>query len=430
VIAEHLLLISTAILKPKVRNEIAEKWKQKVTNWSGIMDTGCTLCAGAKKDMDCFHDTGLPFKKVFMLPDTSTIKATKKMQLKHGLRAGAGKMNIVPNLHSTLISVPKMADHGYIAVFDKTEARIYNGTTTTITTLGEPLIVAPRCNATGLWKMELDLDYVILGQEHPNHFIVGVNAANAIFNLPNTRQSLMYYHALAGFPVKETFMDAVLTRNYATWPGLTTTLISKHFPDSKEMQKGHMKGQRKGVRLTRVKAATTIKIKPGMEESPPKLVAIKRMNDIFVKIYELVETSHTDQMGTFPITSQQGYRFIMVGIHLDANYIFCELMKNRMEGTMITAYQKIVDRMKIARLGLKHHRLDNECSEIFKKCIQKNGMTHKLVPPDCHCWNMAKCAIQTFKNHFVLILSGVNDRFPLSLWCHLVGPAKSTVNLL
>jgi hypothetical protein len=246
VIAEHLLSISTAILKPKVRNKKAEKWKRKVANWSGILDTGCTSGAGAEKDMDCFHDTGLPSKKVFMLPDTSKIKATKKIQLKQDLHARAGKMNIVPNLHSTLISVPKMADHGYIAVFNKTEARIYNGTTTTITTLGEPLIVAPRCNITGLWKMELDLDFEILGQEHPNHFIAGVNAANAIFNLPNTRKSLMYYHALAGFPVKETFMDAVCTGNYATWPGLTTTLISKHFPDSKETQKGHMKGQKKG----------------------------------------------------------------------------------------------------------------------------------------------------------------------------------------
>jgi hypothetical protein len=35
-----------------------------------------------------------------------------------------------------------------------------------------------------------------------------------------------------------------------------------------------------------------------------------------------------------------------------------------------------------------------------------------------------------FKNHFVSILSGVDDRFPLSLWCHLVQPAKFTVNLL
>ncbi len=78
----------------------------------------------------------------------------------------------------------------------------------------------------------------------------------------------------------------------------------------------------------------------------------------------------------------------------------------------------------------KHHRLDNECLAAFKACIAKNGMTHKLVPPDCHHCNIAKQAIQMFKNHFVSILSGVDDRFPLSLWCHLVQPAELTINLL
>jgi len=43
---------------------------------------------------------------------------------------------------------------------------------------------------------------------------------------------------------------------------------------------------------------------------------------------------------------------------------------------------------------------------------------------------MAKRAIQMFKNHFVAILSGVDDRFPLSLWCYLVQPAELTINLL
>ncbi len=43
-------------------------------------------------------------------------------------------------------------------------------------------------------------------------------------------------------------------------------------------------------------------------------------------------------------------------------------------------------------------------------------MTHKLVPLDCHRRNMAEQAIQTFKNHFVAILSRVDGRFPLSLW--------------
>ncbi len=100
---------------------------------------------------------------------------------------------------------------------------------------------------------------------------------------------------------------------------------------------------------------------------------------------------------------------------MDANYTFCELMKNRSEGKMITAYQRMVDRMKFLALRLKHHRLDNKCSAKFKECIAKNGMTHKLVPPDCHHRNITQWAIQTFKNHFDSILSGVDDRFPLSL---------------
>jgi hypothetical protein len=97
---------------------------------------------------------------------------------------------------------------------------------------------------------------------------------------------------------------------------------------------------------------------------------------------------------------------------------------------MITAYQKMVDRMKLSALELKHHRLDNKCSAAFIACTAKNGMIHELVPPDCQCCNIAKRAIQTFKNHFVSILSGGDNRFPLSLWCHLVRPAELTINLL
>jgi hypothetical protein len=116
-----------------------------------------------------------------------------------------------------------------------------------------------------------------------------------------------------------------------------------------------MKGQRKGVRSTRATPEYEIKIKPGTEDPPPKLVGIKKIDDIFVKIYKLAEEIHTDQTGAFPVTLQQGYRYIMAGIHIDANYIFCKLMKNRTEGKMITAYQKMVDRMEISGLGLKHH---------------------------------------------------------------------------
>jgi hypothetical protein len=272
------------------KNKITKKWKRKVANRSGILDTGCTLGAGAEKDVDCFYDTGLPSRKVFMLPEKSKIMATKKMQLKHNLWAGASKMNIVPNLHTALISIPKMAEHGYIAVFDKHEARIYDGTTTKLTASGNPNIVAPWCEDTGLWKMELDLDYEILSRKDPEHFIAGVDKASAIFNLPNTRHSLLYYHALAVFPVKETFLDAVRVGNYATWPGLTTTLIAKHFPDLEETQKGHMKGQWKGIQSTKVREQVEIKIEPGTEVLPQQ--PMKKQHDIFVIIYELAEEDY------------------------------------------------------------------------------------------------------------------------------------------
>ena len=162
--------------------------------------------------------------------------------------------------------------------------------------------------------------------------------------------------------------------------------------------------------------------------SPPPTIA--RHNDIFLHVADLSETIHTDQTGGFPFLSQQGNRYIMVAIHLDANYIFVEAMKNRTEGEMIRAYQKTINRMKTAGLGVKKQVLDNECSAAMKACIHANNITYELVPPGQHQRNQAERAIQTFKAHFISILAGVDDKFPLSLWCHLLEPAELTLNLL
>ncbi len=81
---------------------------------------------------------------------------------------------------------------------------------------------------------------------------MGVDKANAIFNLPNTQQSLLYHHTLVGISPKKTFLAAIQAGNNATWPGQTTTLILKYFPNSDKMQKGHIKGKQKRVQLTKV----------------------------------------------------------------------------------------------------------------------------------------------------------------------------------
>ncbi len=86
--------------------------------------------------------------------------------------------------------------------------------------------------------------------------------------------------------------------------------------------------------------------------------------------------------------------------------------------------------MKAAGLGLKKQVLNNKCSAAMKACIKENSMDYKLIPPGQHRHNQAEQAIQTFKAHFISILACVDDKFLLSLWCHLLKPTEFTLNLL
>ncbi len=86
--------------------------------------------------------------------------------------------------------------------------------------------------------------------------------------------------------------------------------------------------------------------------------------------------------------------------------------------------------MKAAGLGRRKHTLDNEALDAFKQYIRRQQIQFELVPPGNHRRNQAERAIQTFKLHFISILAGVDNKFPLSLWCHFLEPMELTLNLL
>jgi hypothetical protein len=123
-----------------------------------------------------------------MLPDKCTNKATKKMCLKHKLRPAAREMNIVSGLHSTRVSVPKLADAGYTTVLAKKGAVIYDDHTTTITADKSPVLEANRCDLTGLRKLPLHPEGIAANGEPPHNETV-----NVIFNLPSTCQIFLWY---------------------------------------------------------------------------------------------------------------------------------------------------------------------------------------------------------------------------------------------
>ncbi len=119
-----------------------------------------------------------------------------------------------------------------------------------------------------------------------------------------------------------------------------------------------------------------------------------------------------------------------MAIHLNANDILIEAIRNRTQEEMMEMYQHIINWMQAAGLGLKKHILDNKASKAFKELIRENELEYELVPPGNHRRNQAECAIQTFKAHFIVILARVDNKFPLSLWCHLLEPTELTLNLL
>ncbi len=121
-----------------------------------------------------------------MFPDKRTNKETKKMRLKHKLHQAAREMSIVPGLHLTLVSIPKLADAGYTTVFSKKGAAIYNDHTTTVTADKPPILDADRCNLTGLWKLPLHLEGIAVNEERPHN-----KAIHVIFDLPSTSQNIL-----------------------------------------------------------------------------------------------------------------------------------------------------------------------------------------------------------------------------------------------
>jgi hypothetical protein len=117
-------------------------------------------------------------------------------------------------------------------------------------------------------------------------------------------------------------------------------------------------------------------------------------------------------------------------IKIDSNAILVEPMQNRQSGEMVATYQTLVGRLKDSGFEPKMHILDNECSAEFKEAIKKNEMKFQLVPPHDHRRNIAEKAIPVFKDHFVAVLCGTSENFPMQLWCRILRQAEHQLNLL
>jgi len=117
---------------------------------------------------------------------------------------------------------------------------------------------------------------------------------------------------------------------------------------------------------------------------------------------------------------------------VNGNYIDAEAFKNKTEEELTKTYLVMWSRLRASAADAPLptlHILDNEAPHGLKLAIKQN-CTYQLVPPDTHRRNLAERAIQTFKQHFISILAGVDSSFPIKCWDRLLPQTVLTLNLL
>lgn len=206
-----------------------------------MIDSGAT--SHFVKSESNFKQSG-PADAIIVAANGAPMQATKVVELPiPGLSRQATQAMVVPALNQpALLSVRQLADHGYTTVFHphKQGVTVHDVDSFKLAT-SEPALLQGWREEGGLWTVPLSSDTAI----RPSLDVK--EAAMNVYELPSTKEVVRFLHAALGFPTKATLLTAIRHGNLVTFPGLTTATVTKHFPESDETQKGHMKQTKQGV---------------------------------------------------------------------------------------------------------------------------------------------------------------------------------------
>jgi hypothetical protein len=302
-----------------------------------------------------------------------------------------------------LMSISTLANNGYTTVFlpGNDSVDVYRADNVVISSMAPPALQGWQ-DGKGLWMVPVADD---------NPISPGLDVAETAmgaYELPSTKEVVRFLHAALGNPTQATLLTAAQHGNLITFPGMTPQNVSRHFPESDETQKGHMKQTKLGVRTTKIvdtDAMLCFKQQPSVKHK-----------DVYLMVFDATKKSmFTDQTGKFSITSARRNKYIMVAVELDGNYIDCEPLQSRSAKSHTKAYQAIFQHWKVTGVICPNwHILDKEAPAELKQAIRENKCRVELTPADQHRRNAAKRAIQTFKGHFISVLAGVADGFPIN----------------
>ena len=193
-------------------------------------------------------------------------------------------------------------------------------------------------------------------------FPVHARSGNRYIMIAYHCNAIHYFQAAAGYPVRSTWLKAIGSGHYSTWPGLTLANASNYFPNATATLLGHLVQKRQGVRSTKMKAPTSL-------QHQQHILPQVKSNELHVFVTPISKL-YTDDTGHFPVHARSGNRYIMIAYHCDANLILAEPFSSRKDAHRLLAYNKIMQRLTDNKLCVNLQILDNEASEEYKRTIK------------------------------------------------------------
>jgi hypothetical protein len=204
-------------------------------------------------------------------------------------------------------------------------------------------------------------------------------------DLPSIRALVGFYHACLGFPVKQTWLNAIKAGNCNTFEGLSYSDGAKYCLDVDEMIMSHLAQQRQNDRSTRAKLA----LPASLAVLPPPIEVPS--NQVFV-VTKPLSKLFTNNTGRFPVRARSGNQYVMIAFHANGNLLLQQAFKSKSGCHCITGYNTIMTRLAARGLSVDLQILDNKASAAYKEAITfKWNATFQLVPPDMHRCNRAEC---------------------------------------
>ena len=164
---------------------------------------------------------------------TQQYAGTGNLALPHLLSGFSTKGNLLPGFRHTLIGLGTLCDADCAFTFTRKAVIVSEKQGAAVLT-GWRDSTGPR-----LWRISLQPGESNL-PSMPKDAKQAALAKYIACDLPRVADLIRYFHVMAGFPVRSTWLKAIGSGKYSSWPGLNLTNATKYCPSTEATIMGNL----------------------------------------------------------------------------------------------------------------------------------------------------------------------------------------------